>query len=140
MQFIFAIVSLSVSLVLFAQEVVIGEDVDGRVTVRAVRYDGEINIDGRLDESIYSSVAPMSDFIQNLPDDGAPASEKTEVWVFYDDDNIYVTAKNYESVPEEDWVANEMRRDTFQLRTNDSFSVMAFLILPFLMKVIVGVE
>ena len=124
LQFVFALVSLPVSLVLFGQEVVIGEDVDGRVTVRAIRFDGEINIDGRLDEDIYSSVAPMSDFIQNLPDDGAPASEKTEVWVFYDDDNIYVTAKNYESVPEEDWVANEMRRDTFQLRTNDSFSVM----------------
>ena len=124
LQFVFALISLPVSLVLFAQEVVIGEDIDGRVTVRAVRYNGAINIDGRLDESIYSTVAPMSDFIQNIPDDGAPASEKTEVWVFYDDDNIYVTAKNYESVPEEDWVANEMRRDTFQLRTNDSFSVM----------------
>jgi hypothetical protein len=107
-----------------AQEVVIGEDADGRITIRAIRYEGNVTIDGNLHEDIYSSVAPMSNFTQNIPDNGEAASEKTEVWVFYDDDNIYVTAKNYESVPEEDWVANEMRRDTFQLRTNDSFSVM----------------
>ena len=107
-----------------AQEVVIGENTDGRVTVRATRFEGEINIDGELDESIYETIAPISDFIQNIPTEGAPASERTEVWVFYNDDAIYVTAKNYESVPEEDWVANEMRRDTFQLRTNDSLSVM----------------
>jgi len=107
-----------------AQEVVIGENAEGRVTVRATRFDGEINVDGELNESIYESVAPISDFIQHIPTEGASASERTEVWVFYNDDAIYVTAKNYESVPEEDWVANEMRRDTFQLRTNDSFSVM----------------
>ena len=107
-----------------AQDVVIGENADGRLTVRATRFDSEINIDGKLDESIYETIAPISNFIQNIPTEGAPASERTEVWVFYNDDAIYVTAKNYESVPEEDWVANEMRRDTFQLRTNDSFSVM----------------
>ena len=107
-----------------AQEVVVGRDAGGRLTIRAVRYDGEVNLDGILDEEIYRSVAPVSDFIQQLPVEGAPASEKTEAWVFFDDDNLYVTARNYESVPEADWVANEMRRDTFQLRTNDSFSVM----------------
>ena len=66
-----------------AQEVVIGENTDGRVTVRATRFEGEINIDGELDESIYETIAPISDFIQNIPTEGAPASERTEVWVFY---------------------------------------------------------
>ncbi|MBM89862.1 MAG: hypothetical protein CMQ41_15980 [Gammaproteobacteria bacterium] len=108
----------------YAQEVVVGENEDGRMTVRAVRFEGAITIDGELNESIYENVAPISDFIQQIPEEGETASERTEVWVFYNEDAIYVTAKNYESVPEEDWVANEMRRDTFQLRTNDSFSVM----------------
>ena len=107
-----------------AQEVVVGEDVDGRLTIRAVRYSGEINLDGNLDEEVYTQFAPADYFIQQLPDEGEPASERTEAWVYFDDDNLYVAARNYESVPEEDWVANEMRRDTFQLRTNDSFSVM----------------
>jgi len=107
-----------------AQEIVVGRDAEGRLSVRATRYDGEVNIDGNLDEAVYRELTPISDFIQQIPDEGAPASERTEAWVFFDDDNLYVAARNYESVPEVDWVANEMRRDTFQLRTNDSFSVM----------------
>ena len=107
-----------------AQEVVIDRNADGRISIRAVRVNEPIEIDGELTEAVYRDIQPISDFIQQIPDEGAPASERTEVWVFFDDDNLYVTAKNYESVPEVDWVANEMRRDTSQLRTNDSFSVM----------------
>ena len=51
------------------------------------------------------------------------ATEKTEAWIFFDDDNIYVSARCYESHPERR-VANEMRRDTTQLRQNDTFLVM----------------
>jgi hypothetical protein len=107
-----------------AQEVVVGQDAEGRLTIRAVRYDGDVDLDGNLDEEVYRILAPITDFVQQIPAEGAPASERTEAWVFFDDDNLYVAARNYESVPEEDWVANEMRRDTSQLRTNDSFSVM----------------
>jgi hypothetical protein len=120
---------LVVTLLLFsgsgvAQEVVVGRDATGRVSIQASRYDGEINIDGNLDEAVYRELTPISDFIQQIPQEGAPPSERTEAWVYFDDDNLYVAARNYESVPESDWVANEMRRDTSQLRTNDSFSVM----------------
>ena len=107
-----------------AQEVVAERNTDGRISIRAVRVTEPIDIDGDLDETVYQSVVPISDFVQHIPDEGEPASEKTEVWVFFDEDNLYVAAKNYESAPEQDWVANEMRRDTRQLRTNDSFSVM----------------
>ena len=107
-----------------AQEVVVGEDLDGRKSIRAVKFNDDVNIDGILDESIYESVEPISDFVQHLPVSGATASDNTEVWVFYNDQSIYVTAKVYESVPEDEWVANEMRRDVGRLRTNDSFSVM----------------
>ena len=107
-----------------AQQAVVGTSADGRIAIRAVRVSEAIEIDGNLDEAVYRNIAPISGFIQQIPDEGAPASERTEVWVFFDDNNLYVTAKNFESVPEEDWVANEMRRDTSQLRTNDSFSVM----------------
>ena len=107
-----------------AQEVVVGEDFDGRKSIRAVKFDDDVSIDGILDESIYESVEPISDFVQHLPVSGATASDNTEVWVFYNDQSIYVTAKVYESVPEDEWGANEMRRDVGRLRTNDSFSVM----------------
>jgi hypothetical protein len=102
---------------------VVGRDAEGRITVRATRA-ADIDLDGRLDEPIYQSIAPITDFIQQLPDEGAPASERTEAWVFFDDDNLFVAARNYDSAPPSEWVANEMRRDANQLRQNDSFSVL----------------
>ena len=35
-----------------AQEVVVGEDLDGRKSIRAVKFDEDVNIDGVLDETI----------------------------------------------------------------------------------------
>lgn len=115
---------LLVTVGLGAEEVVVGRDADGRLSIQATHYTGEFNLDGNLDESIYQSIQPITDFIQQIPNEGATASEKTEAWVFFDDDNLYIAARNHESVPESEWVANEMRRDTFQLRSNDSFTVM----------------
>ena len=42
----------------------------------------------------------------------------------FDDSNIYVAARCWDSAPPSEWVANEMRRDTNQLRQNDTFGVM----------------
>ena len=92
---------LTPPLVANAQEIVVGRDAEGRVSVKATRYDGRVVIDGNFDESIYSEIAPITDFIQQLPIEGAPASERTEAWVFYDDDNIYISARNYESETKE---------------------------------------
>jgi hypothetical protein len=103
---------------------VISRDDQGNATIRAIRLDGPLDIDGRLDEPIYSQMAPISDFIQSLPEDGAPATERTEVWVTYDENNIYVSARVYEDVPESEWTANEMRRDANQVGNNDNFGLV----------------
>ncbi|MCY4074696.1 MAG: hypothetical protein OXH04_04620, partial [Acidobacteria bacterium] len=60
----------------------------GRATVRAIRLATGLRVDGRLDEPVYREVAPVSDFIQQLPDEGAPATERTEAWVMFDDENF----------------------------------------------------
>ena len=41
----------------------------------------------------------------------------------FDETNVYVSARIWDSAPESEWVANEMRRDTNQLRQNDTFAV-----------------
>ena len=102
----------------------ITRDADGRATVRAVRIDAPLRLDGVLDEPGYAAVEPFGDFIQQSPDEGAPASEPTDAWIFFDDDAIYVAARVYESVPESEWVANEMQRDSSQLINNDGFEVV----------------
>ena len=102
----------------------ITREAEGGATVRAVRLDEPLRLDGVLDEAAYAHVEPFGGFIQQSPDEGAPASEPTENWIFFDDESIYVGARVHESVPESDWVANEMQRDSFQLINNDGYIVV----------------
>ena len=78
---------------------VVARDDQGRTTVRATRLTQEIRLDGRLDEEVYRTVPPISGFIQQLPDEGALASERTDAWVFFDETSIYVSARAYDSAP-----------------------------------------
>ena len=96
---------------------------NGRATVRAVRLTEPLNVDGALDEAAYQT-SPITGLIQTLPLEGEPASERTEAWVFYDDENLYLVCRCWDSAPPEEWIANEMRRDTPQLRQNDTFGAL----------------
>ena len=102
---------------------VINRDGEGNATVRAIRLTAPIEVDGRLDEAIYREELPISGFMQVLPGDGDPATEKTEAWITFDENNVYVGARMWDSAPESEWVANEMRRDIQQLSNNDNFGV-----------------
>ena len=97
---------------------------DGRVIVRAIRLKEPLRVDGKLDESVYEENDPIDGFIQTVPANGQPVSERTEAWIMFDDNYIYVTAKLYDSAPPDQWIANELRRDTAQLRQNDLFGVL----------------
>ena len=101
----------------------IARDATGRATVRAVRLDEPLRLDGTLDERTYEMVRPFSGFIQQLPNAGDPATERTEAWVFYDAQSVYVGARLWDAAPESEWIANEMQRDSFQMINNDTFSV-----------------
>ncbi len=101
---------------------VMNRDEEGRTTVRAIRLAEGIRLDGVLDEPVYETVSPITGFIQQVPDIGAPATERTEAWILFDETNVYVSARVWDSAPESQWVANEMRRDTSQLRQNDTFT------------------
>ena len=102
---------------------VISRDDEGQATLRAVRITEPLRIDGELDESFYRNTAPVSGFIQTLPNEGASPTESTEAWVAFDDSNVYVSARVWDSAPESEWVANEMRRDSPSLESNDQFGV-----------------
>ena len=104
---------------------VINRDDQGRAVVRAVRLTQPLRIDGRLEEPIYTDLVPIADFIQQEPQEGAVASERTEVWLTYDDDNVYVSVRCWETHPERT-VRREMRRDnTVILRAgHDSVGIM----------------
>ena len=96
----------------------------GQTTVRAVRLAAPLNVDGSLDEPIYQLVEPISDFVQYEPTPGRTPTEKTEVWLLFDDTHFYVTARCWHSAPESEWIANEMRRDSLNLLNNEHFGVV----------------
>ena len=64
--------------------------VTGRPTVRPTRTDTPPVIDGLLDDEVWRSAALITEFVQQAPLDGAPATEETEVYVAYDSENIYL--------------------------------------------------
>ena len=73
---------------------------DVRKQARAVRIAaGAIDVDGRLDEAVWSTIQPVTDFVQKEPDEGAPPTDRMEVRLAYDDDALYVGARLYSSAP-----------------------------------------
>ncbi len=95
----------------------------GGATMRAIRLTEPLDFDGRLDDAIYDRVPGVGGFIQALPLEGEPATEATEVWVFYDDETLYVAGRNWDSHPER-MVATEMRRDNFGIFNNENLAVI----------------
>jgi hypothetical protein len=98
---------------------------DGAVTLRAVQLTQPLRIDGRLDEALYVDVPPISDFIQIEPQEGSPATERTEIWLAFDEDNVYVSFRNFESQPQR-VVAKEMRRDHTTIWSGDDIVSFMF--------------
>jgi len=68
--------------------------------VRAVRTSRPPTVDGRLDEAGWE-LAPAADrFTQRNPDEGLPATERTEVRVIYDAQALYVGIRLFDREPD----------------------------------------
>lgn len=97
-------------------------DDEGRVVVRATRASTAPRIDGTLDDAVYRQVTPVSDFVQQDPVEGALATEQTLVWILFDEDTLYISARCRDSQPSR-IIANDMRRDGRNVSQNDNLSV-----------------
>ena len=62
----------------------------GRVTVRPRRTTTPPAVDGLLDDAVWSNAARITEFVQREPQDGAPATEDTDIYLAYDDSNLYL--------------------------------------------------
>ena len=61
----------------------------GRPSVRPQRTTTAPRIDGTLDDPVWERATRVTEFVQQRPLDGAPATEDTDVFIAYDDDNLY---------------------------------------------------
>lgn len=81
--------------------------------VRAVALDGPITLDGRLDEPVWRTAPAATDFRQSAPDEGAPATQRTEVRFAFDDDALYIGARMYDELGADGVRTRLARRDAY---------------------------
>lgn len=79
--------------------------------------DGEV-----LDDPVWKSAVPTSGFWQTMPEDGQPASEKTEVRILYTENAIYFGVVCYDREPQ-NIIVSESRRDA-SLTETDGFQIV----------------
>ena len=65
----------------------------------AIRRVGTVQVDGRLDEPAWQMATPITDFTQYDPNEGEPASERTEARFLVDEEALYVGLRMFDSDP-----------------------------------------
>jgi hypothetical protein len=83
----------------------------GQKSVRMVRASTPPVIDGELDEAVWATAALVDDLHQTAPVEYAEPEERTEIYLLYDDDALYVGAKLYDTDPAEITARNLRQND-----------------------------
>ena len=91
--------------------------------VPAVRVEEGPTLDGVLDDAVWQQASVIDEFVQQEPQEGAPATERTEVLILYDAENLYIGVRAYDSTPNA-IVSTEMRRDSPRILDEDSFQII----------------
>jgi len=93
----------------------------GQKTVRVVRTASPPVIDGVLDDAVWANAAVVDDLHQVVPFEFAEPFERTEVFILYDDDALYVAARLYD--PEPDQITAQNMRQNDSIGQDDGFYV-----------------
>jgi hypothetical protein len=94
-----------------------------RYQVPAVRVADRPQIDGDLSDAIWQTAALIDEFVQQEPNEGAPATERTEVRLLYTGSSLFIAVHAFDSDPKE-VIATEMRRDSNRILDEDNFQVI----------------
>ena len=69
-------------------------------------------IDGKLDDRCWQTAPVLTNFTQVLPVEGAAPTERTEVRIVYDRDNLYIGVRCFDREPAK-IIAKQMQHDSF---------------------------
>lgn len=89
---------------------------------RAHRLTEAPSFDGLVTEALWETMEPATDFIQQEPNEGQPATERTEVRIGYDEKNLYIGIICFDSEPQ-NIVVTQNRRDAL-LTDTDSIQIL----------------
>ena len=87
---------------------------DGK-RINATRSDSPPVLDGLVDDAVWQTADVVGDFLQREPQEGDQPSERTEVRILYDEENLYFGLVLYDSDPAA-IRATQARRDSLRLR------------------------
>ena len=99
---------------LFSQE-------DEKYFLRINKATGPIIVDGEINEPDWKLSDSVGDFFLNFPFDTSFATNHTEVFVTYDEQNLYIAAKCFDPTPDK-CVIQSLKRD-FSYPVTDAFAV-----------------
>jgi hypothetical protein len=89
-------------------------------TITAVRAPEKIMLDGVLNDKVWEQAVPATEFTQRDPDEGMPATERTELRIAFDDSAIYFGIRLFDSEPDK-IVRRLSRRDNYS--DADTFTI-----------------
>ncbi len=91
-------------------------------TITAIRAEGMISVDGRLDEAAWGLAQPISNFFRVEPVQGGGIRNPTEVRVLFDDKNVYFGVFAKDSLGKKGVRIQDLSRD-FNGLENDVFGI-----------------
>lgn len=101
------------------------QDYEAPLPIKVIKLYEPITLDGELSESAWFTSSPARDFWQYFPDDSTRAPVRTEIYMLFDDKNLYIGAICHSNGNE--YVVPSLRRD-FRAGGNDNIT---FLLDPF---------
>ena len=93
----------------------------GQRVMRGIKVMTSPKLDGSLDDSVWATAPVASDFTQNYPQGGVPASRRTEARVLFVGDAIYVGIRAFDSP---DSIAAPLMRRDAQVINSDQVQVL----------------
>jgi hypothetical protein len=91
-------------------------------TIRAVRIDGPLHVDGVIDEPVWERAPPVSDFVQQDPRVNEPGTERTQVRILVGAEALYFGVECFDATPG-GVIGRERRRDN-ALKDDDRFEII----------------
>ncbi len=113
--------ALVVTLVMIFGSIAAAQDVP-QLTVGRLADGQRPEIDGRVEENAWSLAEPFSTFTQQEPDEGQPATERTEIRFLIDRGTLYIGVVCHDSAPDA-IVVSQSRRDA-ELTETDSIQIL----------------
>jgi len=91
--------------------------------IKAFKSDKAPVIDGRLNDAVWENSTPFSGFRMVEPTPGSDPTEKTEIRIIYDQNDLFIGIRCYDSEPKK-ISANTMEHDKSEDRNGDQISIL----------------